>query len=667
MKILDRYILITFLKTFFSVFIIFMFIFILQGVWLYIAELAGKDLDVTVTAKFILYYMPKLIPLVVPLTILLSSIMVFGNFAENYEFAAMKSTGISLQRAMRSLSVFIIALGIASFFFANNVIPWGEYNFYNLRRNIAKMKPALAIAEGQFNEIGNINIKVDKKSGNRGQFLKGVVIHEKSTTRTGNYKVIISEKGELKSSPDSNVLQLELQNGNYYEEVINKDVRKNQNKPHVRSYFENYITNVDLELLNSEDLDEKSQSNRYNMLNVNQLNKVIDTLKQKREDDYKALSTTLFNRSTFAALGINIDITPSVDSTKTDSIHKIESILDFYNTTQKIQILNLALNSSNSTRQILDSNKKTLETKQIYLNKHIIVLQDKFVLAFACVILFFVGAPLGALIRKGGLGLPMVVAIVLFLTYHFFGIFAKNSAEKGSFSPIIGAWLSTAVMLPLSIYLTTRATNDKGVFEFDTIIVPLKRLFNPKQKLQLSESDTKAYNYYTKYSIEELVGIIKEQDEFDLNKKPKEIALHNLLDRKISLEALKSQGLKIPDTLIKARVLLKDYRDYSKTSLVSYCIGAILLALHLIFNNNKLPQLAESSLSLSIVAFVFFAIYVVVNAFVYSKFYKTINLKGKRINPLILVLTLPIYPLKYIIVRSRISQDFYLSCLQNIK
>jgi len=666
-KILDRYILITFLRTFFSVFIIFMFIFILQGVWLYIAELAGKDLDVMVTAKFILYYMPKLIPLVVPLTILLSSIMVFGNFAENYEFAAMKSTGISLQRAMRSLSVFIVALGIGCFFFANNVIPWGEYNFYNLRRNIAKMKPALAIAEGQFNEIGNLNIKVDKKTGDRGQFLEGVVIHEKSGTRRGNYKVIISEKGELKSSPDSNILQLELINGNYYEEIISKDVRKNLKKPHVKSYFDNYITNVDLEILNSEDLDEKSHSDRYNMLNVSQLNKVIDTLQQKRKTDYKNLSNTLFNRSTYASLNINIDTSKTRDTILKDSIFKTKNLLDFYKTSQKIQILNLAVNSANSTRQILDSNRKNLEKKQVLLNKHIIVLQDKFVLAFACIILFFVGAPLGALIRKGGLGLPMVIAIVLFLTYHFFGIFAKNSAEKGSFSPVIGSWLSTAVMLPLSIYLTTRATNDKGVFQFDAIIVPLKRLFNSKQKLQLSESDTKVYNFYSKYSIEELINIIKKQDDFDLDKKPKEIALHNLLDRKISLEGLKSEGLEIPNNLIKAKALLKNYNAYSKTALIGYCIGVILLVLHFVFKNNKLPQLADSALSIALIGSLFFVIYVIVNAFIYSKFYKTINQKGKQINPLILILTLPIYPLKYIIVRSRISQDFYFSCLQNIK
>nr|WP_262897314.1 LptF/LptG family permease [Winogradskyella marina] len=403
------------------------------------------------------------------------------------------------------------------------------------------------------------------------------------------------------------------------------------------------------------------------MLNVSQLNKYIDTLEQNQQNDYKALATTLYNRSTYASLNINIDTAKTRKNILKDSTLITKDILSFYNTAQKIQILNLAKNSSNSTRQILDSNKKNLEIKQTHLNKHIIALQDKFVLAFACVILFFVGAPLGALIRKGGLGLPMVIAILLFLTYHFFGIFAKNSAENGSFSPIIGTWFSTAVMFPLSIYLTTRATNDKGVFQFDSIVVPLKRLFNSKQKFQLSESDTKVYNFYSKNTIEELVGIIKKQDDFDLDKKPKEIALHNLLDRKVSLESLKSEGLEIPDSQIKARVLLKDYKDYSKTSLVSYCVGAVLLVLHFVFNNNKLPELAESSLTLSIIAFVFFVIYVIVNAFVYLKFYKTINQERKRINPLLLALTLPIYPLKYVIVRSKISQDFYLSCLQNIK
>jgi lipopolysaccharide export system permease protein len=372
-----------------------MFIFVLQGVWLYIAELAGKDLDISVTAKFIIYYMPKLIPLVVPLTVLLSSIMVFGNFAENYEFAAMKSTGISLQRSMRSLIVFILALGVACFFFANNVIPWGEYNFYNLRRNIAKKKPALAIAADQFNEIGNINIKVDEKTGDRGQFLEGIVIHEKSSIRRGNYKVIIAEKGELKTSPTSNVLQLELMNGNYYEEIINKGRNNDNNKPHAKSYFDTYTINVDLEILNSDDMEDKKFTDRYNMLNVNQLRYTIDSLETSEVSSFKGFSKTLYNRSTFDGLDDNLstterDTTAKKDTTDITAItSENNSILDIFGTNDKAKILNLALNSSNSTLQIIDSNQRNFETRAIWLNKHIIVLHDKFVLAFACVILFF--------------------------------------------------------------------------------------------------------------------------------------------------------------------------------------------------------------------------------------------------------------------------------------
>ena len=754
-----------------------MFIFVLQGVWLYISELAGKDLDVSVTAKFILYYMPKLIPLVVPLTILLSSIMVFGNFAENYEFAAMKSTGISLQRAMRSLSVFIVALGIACFFFANNVIPWGEYNFYNLRKNIAKVKPALAIAEGQFNEIGNINIKVDKKSGDKGQYLENVIIHDKSSARTGNYKVIVSEKGELKSSKDSNVLQLELLNGNYYEEIIDKDIRKNINRPHAKSYFDSYTINVDLEILNDEDLDEKNYKGKHSMLNIDQLNYTIDSLKGQRREDYKTLSNTLYNRTTYAALNLNINT--EKDSSFTGNV------IDLFPASKKGQIINLALNSANSTNQIIDSNKKNFETKSIHLNKHIIAFHEKFVLAIACIILFFVGAPLGALIRKGGLGLPIVIAVVLFLTYHFFGIFAKNSAEKGSFSPIIGSWLSTAVMLPLSIYLTSRATNDKGAFEIESILKPLKKFF----KLQKNEIRDKSYldktseDYKTLLSFEnsKLIQIVKNHRDFDYKYEHKNSAISILNERGITVQELRLAGhlssrkddeiisLKneyeedsklafifyiimtpliilagvfnnngpqflafvffipgilaflicvialiksiskhidlfkalgksrsangailyflglplyfifyfvqknqIETELFKVRSkevsreqlsensqrLLKDYKDYSNTSLVSYLLSLVFIGLHFILKNNKLPEIAESSLSLGFIALVFFVIYAFVDAYFHLKFYKSTSKKGKHLSVFILIILSIVYPLRYILTRNKIKQDF---------
>ena len=198
------------------VFVILFFIFILQTVWLFIAELAGKDLDLIMVLKFLLFAMPRIIPLVLPLSVLLSSIMTFGNLAENYEFAAMKSAGISLQRAMKSLIVFISILSVISFFFANNIIPYAEYKFINFRKNIAQVKPALAIAEGQFNDVGFYNIKVNKKSGKEGNTLTGITIHKKSKIGDGSKTVIKAKDGELISSEASSVFKLSLKCLYYY-------------------------------------------------------------------------------------------------------------------------------------------------------------------------------------------------------------------------------------------------------------------------------------------------------------------------------------------------------------------------------------------------------------------------------------------------------------------
>jgi lipopolysaccharide export system permease protein len=638
-----------------------MFIFVLQAFWLYISELAGKDLDGLTTLKFVFYSSPKLIPLVVPLSILLASIMVFGNFAENYEFAAMKSTGISLQRAMRSVSLFIVALGIGCFFFANNAIPWGEYNFYNLRRNIAKVKPALAIAEGQFNEIGDINIKVAKKSGERGQFLDHVIIHKKKTFKRGNYTTIIAEKGELKSQEDSNILKLELSNGNYYDELVTRDNRMFMARlPHAQSTFKTYTINMDLGRLNTVDFDEKDNDDRFNMQDVSRLNYTIDSLYAERKEDYQLLSSSLYNRSTFQAL--KTDIQPVSDSLFTGKV------LDLFDTKKKIQILNLALNTASSTSQILQANKKTFEANSGNRNKHIIALHEKYALGFACVILFFVGAPLGALIRKGGLGLPMVIAILIFLSYHFIGLFIKNSAKEGSIEPVFATWLATLIMLPLSVYLTYRATNDRGLIALDFITVPLKKLFSFKSNSQLHDiRNVQSYSYYNKYSIEDLIAVVKNQNEYDLDKKPKHMALQHLSERKIPLMELESYGLSIPQDLKTAKKQLIDYLDYSATSLITFSGGVVLIILHFICNNNKLPEIAAILKNLSFIAFGIFLLYVVVSSVYYSKFYKTLNLSKKRINPLLIVLSLPFYPLKYVLLKVKIKEDFHLSCLEHIK
>jgi lipopolysaccharide export system permease protein len=476
MKILDRYILVSYLKTFISVFIILMFIFVLQTIWLYISELAGKDLDVWIVLKFLWFVSPRLIPLVLPLTILVTSLMVFGNFAEKYEFAAMKSTGISLQRAMRSLMVFILLLSITAFFFANNVIPYSEYKWQNLRRNISQFQPSLVIAEGQFSQIGeDVNIKVAEKSGDRDQFLREVIIHQKNPSRpNGNYKVTIAETGELASEEGSNTLSLILKNGHHYDEIQKKDPRERRREPFAKVYFDEYTLNIDLTELNNKDVDKENNLSNHNMYKISELFVEIDSLSQGFSSDIKAFSDNMYYRS-------GISKYDGKRKAPIDTNEAITSVIDLYTVREQPAIVSTALNNVKGTLSSIDAKKNEFKIKVKRINKHEIALHEKYVLAVACIILFFVGAPLGAIIRKGGMGLPMVVAVVLFLTYHFIGIFAKNSAEDGTMHPFIASWISTAIMLPLGIWLTYRATTDQGIVDIDSFMQRIARLFGKKQ------------------------------------------------------------------------------------------------------------------------------------------------------------------------------------------
>ena len=660
MKILDRYILQTYLKTFLSVFVILMLIFVLQAVWLYISELAGKDLDIDTIFKFLLYITPTLIPLILPLTILLVSIMVFGTFAENYEFAAMKSTGISLQRAMRGLSVFIVLLSVTTFLFANNVIPWAEYNAYNLRKNIAKVKPQMAIAEGQFNEIGDFNIKVDKKSGDRGQFLSKVIMHQLKSSRPGNYTTIVANSGELKSNPNSNILQLVLFDGNYYEEIYTKNPKNIQKKPAVNSYFDTYTMNVDLEALNDVDLDEKSYTNRYNMLDVGGLNYTIDSLYQSKSNEYKTLAETLYSRTSVNTLDANLKV-------ETDSIYE-GNILDLFDNKSKLQIVNLALNSVNSTTQIISTKDQFMSISDKNLNKHLIALHEKYVLGFACFILFFVGAPLGALIRKGGIGLPLVVAILLFLTYHFVGIFAKNSAEDGTLNPILATWLSTLIMLPLGIYLTRRATNDKGLFDFDSYLNPVKKFLNlrPKNSV-IVDGELVQYSFLNDYNNDKLINILKNHEELDFDQSVKPFALNQLLKRNQSIADLQKQGVKISESYIISKKEADDAIDYSKFAFVFYTIGILLLVMHFVFKNNKFPEIASAAIDLSIISLLVYALYYVITWITTNRFYKHISFEVKPMNIFLMLIGLPFYGVSHFLLKNKIKEDLDKSCILNVK
>ena len=456
-----------------------MFIFVLQTIWLYIGELAGKDLDAGIIFKFLLYFSPKLVPLVLPLTILLSSIMTFGSFAENYEFAAMKSSGISLQRAMRSLTFFIVFVSLIAFFFANNVIPAAEFKSINLRKNIAQLKPAMAISEGIFNDVGDFNIKVEKKTGDNDQYLNDVIIHQK-TLMGGNHTVIKANRGELVGSTESEILSLILRDGNYYDEIQQNDPSKRLNKPFAKSSFEEYVINIDISSFNDVDMEDENFRNSQNMLKISELTQSIDSFSTSYNEEMRKFADVIYTRSGATQFNANykpVDTIATIDNT----------VLDFYDADKSLQIVNLALGSVNSILSTVNMKKQEFRNNAKQLNKFEIALHEKYVLAFACIVLFFVGAPLGAIIRKGGMGLPMVIAILVFLTYHFIGIFAKNSAQDGTMSPVLASWLSTLVMLPVGIFFTYRATTDQGLLAFGNLIEPFNKLL---KKLNLIRKET---------------------------------------------------------------------------------------------------------------------------------------------------------------------------------
>ena len=480
MKILDRYILTSFVKTFLSVFAILFFIFVLQGIWIFIGDFAGKDLDFITIVKFLFFYSPKMIPMVLPLSVLLASIMTFGDFSENYEFAAMKSAGISLQRAMQSLIIFILLLSAVSFWFNNNVAPKAEYRFINMRREIIHTKPAMAITAGQFNDMGAFNIKFDKKHGEKNEMLDNVVMHRIDQQNSQNKTVIKAEKGRIETNENSNLLKLHLYNGNYYEDITPRNFRQREKKPFAKANFVHYILSIDLSEFDNSEQELQKISNTANMMNISQLNYTLDSLNTNLTNEVNIQEETQNS---------NNGVLLSEYKQNNDAVLKevsLDSLFTLKKRSEKISILSNASAVAENIKFTTQNNKNALVEKAKNINRHWVAFYEKFVVAFSCLLMFFVGAPLGAIIRKGGLGLPMVLAVFIFISYHFINTFGKKLAQENGITAFLGAWLSTLILLPLAFIFTYKATRDRGINSIDNILHPLtnylKKKFKKKQK-----------------------------------------------------------------------------------------------------------------------------------------------------------------------------------------
>ena len=437
-------------------FFIALFILVLQFVWKYVDDMVGKGFEWQIIIEILAYASLTFVPMALPLAVLLASLMTFGNLGEHYELVAIKSTGVSFRRAMMPLVVIIAFISIFAFYFSNNILPVVNLKYSTLLHDIQQKKPALNINEGVFfNELDGYVIRIGKK-GKDGNTINNVLIFD-HTENIGNNNITIAERGKMEVTPDKRFLIFTLYDGsNYYEKPGNSPQYNWRTLQ--RTYFKEQIRRIDLSELRMSRSDENEFKNNYQMLNLNQLSRARDTLYLElfaRQYEIKKTFVKIFYFYSY------------IDSTLFSQTRSPENwkdnMIDNYSGNDKKEIISIALNSARNISNQLDFMNKEIDAKKILIAKFGIEWQRKFTLSFACLILFFIGAPLGAIIRKGGLGMPVVFSTIFFIIFHVLSMTGEKFARENVLTPFEGMWMSSLIFLPIGILLTYSATSDSKI------------------------------------------------------------------------------------------------------------------------------------------------------------------------------------------------------------
>lgn len=456
MKKLDKLIIKAFLGPFIATFFVTLFVLVMQFLWKYIDDLVGKGLDTGVIMELLLYTTTSLVPLALPLAVLLSSIMTFGNLGESFELVAIKSAGISLLRFIRPLLLVCTGVAMFGFLFSNYVIPVANLKSKSLLWNITNSKPAFNIKQGVFySELPGYTIKVGKKDADN-KTIHQVMVYDRNAGG-GSDKWIIAEKGIMQVSNDKRFLNFVLENGWRYEERgSGYNMARNQL---IRQGFKKYTKVLDLTALAMNKVGEENFKDNQQMLNIRQLDKAIDSLMTVEKT---------FGRS------VNMYITTHYPFFKwKDTGWMAQSAVQPLKADSFIQIV-----PAKDRRYVLDRTEQNIREAQStiastateYKEKHSSVLlhkvewQRKFTLAFACIVLFLIGAPLGSIIRKGGLGMPLVLAVIFFVIFNIFFMVGEKMARGGVMQTWSGMWLSNIILMPVAAFLVYKAMNDSQLF-----------------------------------------------------------------------------------------------------------------------------------------------------------------------------------------------------------
>jgi lipopolysaccharide export system permease protein len=480
LKKLDGFVLRSFIGPMVLTFFIALFILVLQFVWKYVDDFVGKGFEWYIIMELLFYASLTFIPMALPLAVLLASLMTFGNLGENYELVAVKSSGISFRRAMLPLIIFIILLSGCAFYFSNNILPIVNLKYGTLLFDIREKKPALNINEGIFyKELEGYVIRIGKKDQD-GVSIKDVMIFD-HTEGMGNTNMTVSESGKMEMTNDKRYLIFTLYNGiNYYEPIT--DHSDGATRPLQRTKFDEEMRRIDLTELNMIRSKEDLFKDNYQMLDLNQLSLQKDTLVM----EYKTRQKEVHNYLVRNFYYFNVMDTAKYDHKKNPRRLEDDFISNFPKKNQK-DIVEIAINNARGVSQQVEYIGKELAVKSEVIAKFGIEWQRKFTLSIACLILFFIGAPLGAIIRKGGLGLPVVFSTLFFIIFHVISMTGEKFAREGLLTPFAGMWLSSLIFLPIGILLTYSATTDSRILNVDWWFVIRDRMWTLFKKKFLSK------------------------------------------------------------------------------------------------------------------------------------------------------------------------------------
>lgn len=469
----------TFIGPFVVTFLIALFILDMQFLWVYVDDLMGKGLELSIVLELMFYASARVVNMALPLSILMSSIMTLGALAENYELTAMKTAGLSLIRILRPLTFAIIAIAIGAFYFSNNVWPVANLKFRTLLYSVTKQKPALNLVDGVFYDgIDGFSIRVSRKDPQTDE-LFDVLIYDHRDPTEGSRSVIRATRGVMEQTEDKRYLLFTLYDGYSYEEQKEEKRRPDQKTyAHIWNSFETQIMRIDLSSLAFNKADEDLFKNAYEMMTIAQLNTSVDSLTvevKRKEDDLARYGTkTLFLIRDTLVLA---EATPSPDGrSQAPSGHFTQE----FSPSQQQRIVNQATETTRNFKKSLENMTGEIRARQKMADRYDIEWHRKFFLAFSCIVLFFIGAPLGAIIRKGGLGLPTLVAILLFLLYYVITIVGERMVKSGALEPLAGMWMSTVVLVPLSVFLTWKAATDSSIMNIDAYTSWIKNLFKKR-------------------------------------------------------------------------------------------------------------------------------------------------------------------------------------------